>query len=153
MVTYGAQTQRPFYVFDPRKPWKEQSAQAIRREIAPGLIFFPGPWPTDGQQLAGSDNSNLVGGAIVLYSFSTRRFTRFDDSNGGDAIWLNDNRHLLFTDLRGRLRLLDIATKTSREVFSILPDSIESPALSRDNRTLYFTRGTKQTDIWLMRSK
>ena len=91
--------------------------------------------------------------SVSLYSFATRRFTRLDNTAGGDAIWLNDNRHLLYTDLAGRLRLFDIATNTSREIFSILPDSIESPALSRDNRTLYFTRLSRQTDVWLMHLK
>jgi eukaryotic-like serine/threonine-protein kinase len=152
MVTYTqySATSAPptFVVFDPRKPWHERTPQAVPMTISPDVVFIPDAWSPDGNLLAGESNQ----GGIILYVFATGQFTRITDS-GFEAIWLNDNRRALYIDRVGRLRMVDIASKTSRDVFSTLPDMIEGPALSRDNRTLYFTRVSRQSDIWLMRLK
>jgi hypothetical protein len=51
---------------------------------------------------------------------------------------------------RGKLFVLDSVSKAKREILSIAPDTVESVALSADNRTIYFTRQAHQGDIWLM---
>jgi hypothetical protein len=54
---------------------------------------------------------------------------------------------------RHKLLLLDMVSKVTRELLSVAPDNFDSVALSRDNRTLYFTRETQQGDVWLMTFK
>jgi hypothetical protein len=56
-------------------------------------------------------------------------------------------------DGRRTLILFDTVSKTSKELLSIAPDDFDSVALSHDNRTIYFTRATRQSDIWLMTMK
>jgi Tol biopolymer transport system component len=154
MVANDTLFEKAIYVFDPHKAWKEQSPEIVPVEVSPGVMFDPGPWSPNGQQLAGFDRANQQGArTIVLYAFATKTVTRLNNTSGNDAIWLNDSRRLLFTDVQGRLRLLDILKKTSHEIFSISPDLIDAPALSPNDRTLYFTRVSRKTDIWLMRTK
>jgi len=55
--------------------------------------------------------------------------------------------------------VLDGVSKKSRELLSVAPDDFDtqsggsSVALSPDNRAIYFTRASKQGDIWLMTLK
>jgi hypothetical protein len=67
-------------------------------------------------------------------------------------IILSDGRRLFYT-LRGKLFVLDSVSKGVREVLSVAPDDFDSVALSRDNRTIYFTRARHQGDISLMTLK
>ena len=49
--------------------------------------------------------------------------------------------------------LIDSRTRTTRELMSIAPDTMQLSSITRDNRTIYFVRRVEQSDIWLMRLK
>lgn len=105
-------------------------------------------WSPDGKQLLGDAQSAGVSVAIYTYSFASGQFTRVSDT-GVPWCWLSDGRRVLASD-NGKLLVLDTVSKATKELFSVAPDDFDSVALSRDNRTIYFTRETRKGDIWLM---
>jgi dipeptidyl aminopeptidase/acylaminoacyl peptidase len=138
------------FFFDPRKPWNEQTPTVLPGVTETGLEFSPSFWTPDGKQLlgvAGPENKD----GIFTYAFASKRFTRLSDV-GEPWSWLNDGHRLLYTH-HGKLFVLDSVSKSARELLSVAPDDFDSVALSPDNRTIYFTRATKQGDIWLMTLK
>jgi eukaryotic-like serine/threonine-protein kinase len=144
----GASGDDRMFVFEPAKPWTAQTPQQFSRLVEPGVLFTPsGGWSPDGTRLLG----DTLPGGLLTYSFASGQFTRLTDI--GEAwTWLNDSRRALFTH-RGRLFIVDTVSKASHELLSVAPDEFDSVALSRDNRTLYFTRAKVQGDVWLMTFK
>ena len=51
------------------------------------------------------------------------------------------------------LMLLDLATKTPREILSTAPDVIRYIAVSRDGRHIFIARGADEADIWMAQLK
>ena len=131
------------FVFEPHKPWQEQTPQRFSRRIEPGRMFLPMSWSPDGTQLLGDG----VPDGIFVYTLASGQFSRLL-ARGVSHVWLRDGRRVLVTDQR-RLLVHDIAAKTTRELLSIAPDDFDSVAISADNRTIYFTRATLLGDIWL----
>ncbi len=134
------------YMFDPRKPWREQTPQFLSSEVD----FVEKSWSPDGKQLLG-DGGSQGQENIFTYTFASRQYQRLSDV-GISWTWLNDSRRLLYT-LHGTLFVLDSVSKESRELLSVAPDDFDSVAISRDNRTVYFTRAVQQGNIWLMTLK
>jgi WD40 repeat protein len=155
-VGEGRDAQKMF-VFEPAKPWKDQRPQSFSRVIEPGVVFDPsGAWSPDGTEFLGDAESdvglfNFSFGGVYTYSFTSGRFTRLSNIGQSQA-WLKDGRRVLYSH-RGRLFVVDIISKKSREIMSVAPDDFDSVALSADNRTMYYTRQTQQGDIWLMTFK
>jgi Tol biopolymer transport system component len=149
----GALGDDKMFVFEPAKPWTAQTPQHFSRVVEPGVLFSPGGgWSPDGKRLLGegvSPTDSLVG--VFTYSLASGQFTRL--TRLGEAwTWLNDSHRALFTH-HGRLFIVDAVSKASHELLSVAPDDFDSVALSRDNRTLYFTREIQRGDIWLMTFK
>jgi hypothetical protein len=69
---------------------------------------------------------------------------------GDSAVWLGDNRRLLFHNT-GRILLLDVKTGSFREVLSLEPEAVgQYLDLSSDDRTIYFRRIRTEADIWMV---
>ena len=68
---------------------------------------------------------------------------------GARCRWLNDGRKLLFL-AQGKLLMLDSVSKSYEEVLTVETGFIDSFALSHDNHTIYFTRGSSESDIWML---
>jgi eukaryotic-like serine/threonine-protein kinase len=135
-------------IFEPAKPWTAQTPQHFSRVVEPGVDFSPtGGWSPDGKRLLGDASS----GGVFTYSFASGQFTRLTRI-GNSWTWLNDSRRALFTH-GGRLFIVDTISKATQELLSVAPADFDSVALSRDNRTLYFTREIQRGDIWLMTFK
>jgi hypothetical protein len=49
-----------------------------------------------------------------------------------------------------RFLIQDIASKKTREIFSVTRDVIGPPRLTRDGREAYYSRRVTEADIWLM---
>jgi hypothetical protein len=65
-------------------------------------------------------------------------------------VWLADGRRLLYVH-KGKILLADRISRRQREVLATGgEEEVGSPALSRDNRTLYFTHVATEGDVWLM---
>jgi len=150
------------YVFDAEKPWTEQPPTELPRFEAPGNVFWkPWSWSPDGAFLAGclqgfnEDGSAAEG--IVLYSLETSEYRQVTDF-GWNPLFLANGRRILILNWAEpvELLLLDFATGEIEGVLSaaslgIAPDRINYwPALSPDNRTIFFDRLHSEADIWLM---
>jgi tricorn protease len=109
------------------------------------MSFNSRSWSTDGRRIAGS-----AGGSVWVYSFDTKAFTPV--TPGGQPTWLADGKRLVYSD-RGRLRLVDAATKQGHEIHATAGESLLFPTLTKDNRFLYYLQATAGADIWVMTIK
>jgi len=81
----------------------------------------------------------------------TQTFEKLSD-NFSRPFWLADSRHLLGTRA-GVLYVLDTQSKTEREILSLLPLQISSPAVTPDNRRLVFSLLNVESDIQMLSLK
>jgi Tol biopolymer transport system component len=135
------------YIFQPEVPWKEQSPEKLPRP--PEGLFGASSWSPDGERLAGWVESESGTYQIAIFSLVSREYRLFPGT-GDSPVWLRDNRRLLFRD-RGKILLLDGKTGSFHEVLSLEPDTVEDDLdLSSDERTIYFSRGHAEADIWMV---
>jgi serine/threonine protein kinase len=144
--------ERTMILFDTTRPWVEQAPQELPAPPG-GSSLTPGDWSPDGKHLA------LYGlqGGLLTYSFETQQYTELTPT-GCCPRWLNDGRRLLFLDRAerklgdfGSVRLLDSEFKQARDVFSPAAGLIWGfLGVSPDNRVVYFTLGTVESDVWLL---
>jgi len=115
-LPYTYATTTDMFMFDPRKPWREQSPQFLSSDVD----FTPMSWSPDGRQLLG-DGGSQGHEQIFAYLFASKQFTRLSEV-GTSWTWLRDSRRLLYT-FHGKLFVLDSVTKNAREILSVAPDA------------------------------
>lgn len=136
------------YFIEANRPGAEQTPQSLPGQPPPG--FIPWDWSPDGTLLVGWQPL-VEERSMVVYNFAEQRYERFVTGFGSYPIWLNDNRSVLFREGE-KLFLLDHLSGKWREIFALKPPSqIGSYALSRDNKRLYYTSGSSEADIWLLK--
>jgi Tol biopolymer transport system component len=136
------------FVFDPTRPWSAQTVEALPRFLEPDVPYIVNDWSPDGRMLAGQPGLGSTG--IVSYSFASKTYQRLTDF-GEFPAWLPDSRQILFVDGTGKhLLVVDTVTGQSRRVFSAGRSVIGPPRLTRDGRTIYFSRRVTESDIWLV---
>ena len=68
-------------------------------------------------------------------------------------MWLADSRRILFVDpMAHKLYLVDRVTGETRDIYAPEGASAEfanHASISKDNRTLFYTLFTPESDIWL----
>ncbi len=141
------------YVIDLRKPWAEQSPQALPRVGA--AEWFQGfTFSADGRTLAGfiMQRSGLSAG-IATYSFESKRYDTLTDF-GLYPVWLKDGQRLIFCS-KEKLYRVDVASKKVSEVmYAALSartgEMLGAASLSPDKSTLYFAQGTIEADVWVL---
>jgi Tol biopolymer transport system component len=143
-MAYSNQVDGHAYLFDPNKPWREQTPQALPPLGDEQQPLDAAIWSPDGRWLA-----VWLSPGIAVYSLETRQYRILTDF-GAVSTWLPDSRRLLFRDYPGVIRVVNIQSGESHEVLALSPDHISWPALSNDGRWLYFTRTTLESDIWLL---
>jgi eukaryotic-like serine/threonine-protein kinase len=127
-------------------------------------LFRAYSWSPDGKWLAGDgrrpDASFMKG--VFLYSFDLGKFEKLVDAEplrgGCNAIWLADNRTLLYTNKvsndRNEIFLIDRISKKSTKVYSPPASTIiDGLAISKDNRMIFYMHPNPEGDIWLMTMK
>jgi Tol biopolymer transport system component len=134
------------YIFYPDVPWEEQSPEKLPR--LPEGRFGPSSWSPDGERLAGWVDDEAGNYQIAVFSLVSREYRVFPGP-GDTAVWLSDNRRLLFGDGE-KILLLDAEIGRSHEILSLEPDRIVGVDLSRDERTIYFVRERSEADIWMV---
>jgi len=139
------------WIFDPNRPWKQQTA-----EVLPPLDGSPWPfvatsWSADGEHLAGQ-LGNPGGHGIATYSLRSHKYESLTDFGEWPA-WLPDNRHVLFVADGKAFFVVDKRSKQVRKIFSVTRDVIGPPRLTRDGTKAYFSRRVTESDIWLMTLK
>jgi Tol biopolymer transport system component/tRNA A-37 threonylcarbamoyl transferase component Bud32 len=135
------------FLIDPGKPWGAQSPERLPPFTAAGQIFNGWNWSPDGQMLAGFlDRDN----GIAIYSPASRSYRKLSQ-HGADPVWLSDSRRLLFLD-RGRICLLDMASGSTRDLLSVMPEEVARRgfAVSPDDRRIYFSVNTTEADVWMV---
>ena len=141
------------YVFDPNRPWHEQTPEILPRPEAGLGNPVVNSWSADGEQLAfqinvvaGGSSKNL---GIATYSFKSGKYQRLTDY-GEWPVWLIDSRRLLFVS-RGRdFSVVDSRSKAVNNIFSVDRDSIGPPRITSNDRQIYFTRRITEADVWLV---
>jgi hypothetical protein len=134
-------------IFDPHKPWKDQTPDILPEPKGEGsqLSSTSIQWSKDGKQLAGT-----VNGVVTIYDIPSRTYRFFDDVRGAVYAWLKDGR--LFVGPPNAPRLLDPVTGATKPV--TLPrfgDALPAEfRLSHDERSAYFNVANNQSDVWLV---
>jgi Tol biopolymer transport system component len=114
----------------------------------PARADEPWSWSRDGRRLAMLRHlADGEHGGVGVYDLETRSYDWLNDY-GDFPVWLADGRRLLFVH-GGKILLVDRVTRRQREVLASGGEELGSPALSRDNRTLYFTHVATEGDVWL----
>jgi len=152
MIAYSIHTPKnDCVIINPDKAWSDQKFVYLSPLSDASLSFEGWSWSTDGKKLAGIKHlPNGVHSGIGIYDLETRDYDWLTDF-GDWPIWLKDNRHLLFVS-QGTIYLYDTASRKYRPVFQVTDQDVDigSPALSPDDRTIYFTYVAADADIWLM---
>jgi Tol biopolymer transport system component len=136
-------------VFDVRRPWREQTAEALPVSLPRGVTMNPASWSADGRKLAlaavGVDASG-----VYLYDFDTQQVQRVSQLAEGDSAprWLSDSRRLLVGH-QGRLHLINSKSGKAHEVLSVWPDALRGYSISRDDRLIVYGLRSNRADIWL----
>ena len=113
--------------------------------------FIAQSWSPDGTKLAGQIGfSDRGGDGIVLYTFATRAYERLTDFGEGPA-WFDDSRRLLFVSKGREFWVLDTRTKRKDRIYSTTWDVLGWPRLTRDGRSVFYSRRATEADIWLFR--
>ena len=152
MIAYSIHTPKnDCVIIHPDKVWSDQKFVYLPALSDASLSFEGWSWSSDGKKLAGIKHlPNGVHSGIGIYDLETKTYDWLTDF-GDWPIWLNDNRQLLFVS-QGTIYIYDTQSRKYREIFVVTNQDVDigSPALSRDNRTLYFTEVTAEADIWLI---
>jgi eukaryotic-like serine/threonine-protein kinase len=137
------------YIIEIGKAWQEQALEKLPLFAHPILKFNPWDWSPDGKVLAGAFSGGGSGSqGILLYSFRTHEFEKINEF-GSSPLWLNDNYRLLFHD-QGTIYLIDRRTKGKpQKIFSVAPNGISGFTVSPDDRSIYFSMDSTESDIWL----
>jgi Tol biopolymer transport system component len=137
------------YIFDPTKPWNEQTPVALP-SMEDGASFIAWSWSPDGNWLAGFSRTgtNSSGTAIVIYSVETQAYRRVADFGLGPQ-WLSDSRRLSFPH-QNAIYLADIETGAARKLLSEDSSWVGYPTVSADGQWMYFMRQETDSDIWML---
>jgi serine/threonine-protein kinase len=152
MIAYSIHTPKnDCVIINPNKAWGDQKFVYLSQLSDASLSFEGWSWSADGKKLAGIKHlPNGIHSGIGIYDLEAKTYDWLTDF-GDWPIWLNDNRHLLFVS-QGTIYLCDTKSRKYHQVFVVTDQDVDigSPALSRNNRTLYFTYVAAEADIWLM---
>ncbi|HMS42379.1 MAG TPA: hypothetical protein PKE69_19250, partial [Pyrinomonadaceae bacterium] len=118
-----------------------------------GDYFVSWSWSPDGKKIAGWSGNELDIETAELYLYSTENnsYEKVSDNFNRPA-WLADNIHLIGT-VGNKISVINTQTKQIREIFSLEPQFINSPAISPDNRRIAFSTGTIEADIQMLSLK
>jgi Tol biopolymer transport system component len=138
-----------FWIFDPNRPWKAQKPELVTPVLGdPEERFFVNSWSRDGTRIVGEVQGPV--GGLLLYTLATRAFERLTDF-GEWPVFLPDDRHVLFVVGGKAFYVMDTKTKEPpKQVFSVTPDVIGPPRLTKDGTAMYYSQRHTEADIWLV---
>ena len=140
-------------VFYPRKPWSEQMPEVLPPPPGPPNSNCVGlAWSADGRRLAGNVNGGA--GGVQVFNFDTRTYDRLVETASGANLmqWLPDGR-LLYSS-GGVLWLTDPKAHLTKPLLKVpAPEGLTEPQYTAEGRMLYFIRGSREADIWMVEIK
>ncbi len=66
------------------------------------------------------------------------------------AVWLADSRRVLYVSRGREFHVLDTQTRTTKQIFSVLRDTLGPPRVTRDGRHIFFSRRITESDVWMV---
>jgi serine/threonine protein kinase/Tol biopolymer transport system component len=142
------------YIMDLRKPFDQQTPEETPNFPNSEAYFIAWDWSPDGQYLVGNRGENGADSkGIYTYSLAAKTYEEISDMKYSDLIsrplWLKDSRHILFST-REKILLADAQTKKIQEIFSTGLTPIQVYSLTQDNRFIYASITTPESDIWMI---
>ena len=144
---------RPIIV-DPRRPWNEQKSETLPLPPETLRPFVAQDWSPDGAALAGQIGfSDRGGNGIVIYTFASRTYERLTDFGEWPA-WLRGGGRVLCVNKGREFWVIDVQTKRARKVYSSpVSEVLGPPRLTRDGRSVFFSKRITEADIYLLTLK
>jgi Tol biopolymer transport system component len=143
----------PVLVLDANRRWDQQEPQSPARPDKALQPFVPTDWSPDGSKLAGMIGFANRGGnpnmGVVVYTFATRTYERLTDFGEWPA-WFGDSRRILFVNKGNEFWLYDTRTKQPQKIYSTTWDVLGPPRVTRDGRSVFFSRRVTEGDIYLL---
>ena len=141
-------------VFDPHRPWKEQTPTILPPAAGPRTFIGLRPtWSQDETKLAGTISGGPATGTtgdVLVYDLASRKYTTVPNARGVVAGWLKNGELVVF-GTEGP-RLVNATTGAGRTL--VLPNlrglSAAEAKLSRDEKTMFFSLAVNEADIWLV---
>ena len=128
-------------VIDPRRAWDAQQPEDLPPPPGPGIAFGPTAWMSDSVLLG------TLGGRVASYDFSTKQYRVIEDLQGLSPVPVG--QRILYANQR-TIKLFDPASKRVSELIGARPgQTIGSPRVTRDGRTLYYPLLSTESDIWV----
>ncbi len=112
----------------------------------PDSRFVPNSWSLDGRWIAGQNHYSRLG--VSVYALDTQTYDRLTEF-GEWPVWFPDNRRLLFVSGGREFHVVDMRTRVTKRIFSVLRDTLGPPRLTRDGREAYFSRRVTESDVWI----
>lgn len=137
----------------PDRAWAQQTPRSLPPLNEQGDWFVGWKWSPDAKKIAGWRGNAVEGEnpGVYVYDLANNSYEKVSDTAMRPA-WLADNRHLLASQNR-KLYLIDSQTKTERELLSLMPQFVGSPAVTPDNRYIFYTIETIESDIQMLSLK
>jgi len=138
-------------VIDLSRPFADQTPDVLEMGLGDDWLI-PAAWSPDGRLLGCTvlDSRGRYHGTGV-YDLASRSARRLSDF-GNFPAWFAGSRRLLFGSVDG-VHVVDVESGAPpQRILSVAPDSVEpaSVTVSRDGRTLYFSRASRESDVWLL---
>ena len=111
----------------------------------PESRFVSNSWSPDGRRFAGQSWYDRLG--VVVYDLETQTYDRVTEF-GQWPVWFFDSRRLLMVSEGREFHVVDMQTRTTTRIFSVLRDTLGPPRLTRDSRHAFFSRRTTESDVW-----
>jgi TolB protein len=143
----GARTDRVVEIFDARTPYGEQTPLTLPPPDSTIGEFIVNDWSHDGERLAGM--VGLSDDGVIVYDLTTGAYERITDF-GQWPVWLADDRSLLFVTGGNAFHVVDTRSGAVRRVHFALRDVVGPPRVTRDGRTLVYSRRVTEGDVWLV---
>ena len=137
------------FLIEPDKAWDEQTPEALPPVPDKGGHLELWSWSPNGEKLAGVWQS--PGGrrsGVMTYSLVSQQYESVAPI-GTDPVWLSDNRRMLFVS-NYRLYLVDGQTKEPRQILSLDPLRIALVTVSSDDRQIYLSVISPESDIQML---
>jgi Tol biopolymer transport system component len=141
-------------IIDLRQPYDQQTPEETPDFPNSRAYFIAWDWSPDGQYLVGNQGENGAdANGLYIYSLATKTYEQIADVKFADLysrpLWLNDSRQVLFST-REKILLVDIQTKKIQELYATGRTPIEVFSLTKDNRYIYASIVTPDSDIWML---